>query len=199
MQRFTDLEQLLAHIWQQIKQGAEDPSHPYHAPTLGTVGEAGASLRTVILREVDIGARSLLLHSDRRARKISEIQTNPQITWHCWNPARNEQLRLKGNATLHFEDELAERIWQNSSPGSLKLYVKSMPPGTAVNSPQSGLPTPIQSGKLTKDDVAAGRQFFAVVFTRIDEIDFLQLHHEGNYRARFQWHEDQVSSCWMIP
>lgn len=199
MERFTDLDLLLEHIWQQVQQGADDPSHPYHTPVFGTVSPEGPRLRTVILRKVEATARSLLLHSDRRAAKISEIDQNPRVTWLFWNPETNQQLRLGGIASLHFEDELADQVWNDSRPASLKLYVKAIAPGSTVDAPQSGLPDSIQTGELERPDVASGRPHFAVVQTTLYTIDFLHLRKAGNYRACFQWQNDQWTGAWRVP
>lgn len=200
MERFTDLSLLLHTIWQDIQQGVEHASHPYHTPAFGSVGADGPSLRTVILRSVEVETRSLLLHSDRRAQKIQEVQANPRVSWLFWHPEHNQQLRLSGTATVHFDDAIADQLWHNSHPRSLKLYVKPRPPGTLVDTPQSGLPDPIQTEDLSDlAQVASGRSNFAVIRTQIDAIDFLHLRRDGNYRARFTWQGDQLSSNWLIP
>lgn len=200
MKRYSNLDELLNHIWNVVEIGAQDPAHPYHTPTFGTVSSNGPSLRTVILRKVDTQERSLIFHSDSRAQKIKEIQNNSRVTWHFWSPESNEQLRLMGEASLHFDDELANEVWQSNHPKSLKIYVKPIAPGTEVDEPQSGLPEKVESAKLSNhDEVEAGRKYFAVVRTRIDEIDFLHLHKDGNYRAHFKWDHKGKTSSWIIP
>lgn len=200
MKRYSDLQELLAHIWHQIQQGAADPGHPFHTPTFGTANGA-PNLRTVILRHVDVETRSLFFHSDRRARKIEEIKANPQIMWHFWSAATQEQLRLVGEATLHFEDKIADALWQNTRPKSLKIYVKPVAPNTKVPAPQSGIDPKIAEVEVSSHaEVAEGRQHFATIQTKISEISFLHLHPEGNYRALFQWTpEGKLASAWVIP
>lgn len=200
MKRYSDLNELVNHIWDVLEIGAQAPAHPYHTPTLGTVGTNGPSLRTVILRQVAPQERSLIFHSDSRARKIKEIQNNSRITWLFWSPDSNEQLRLMGEASLHFDDELANSVWQSSHPKSLKIYMKPIAPGTEIDDPQSGLPEGVESAKLSNhDEVEEGRKYFAVVRTRIDEIDFVHLHKDGNYRAHFKWGQQGKTSSWIIP
>ncbi|MBW4647932.1 MAG: pyridoxamine 5'-phosphate oxidase family protein [Kastovskya adunca ATA6-11-RM4] len=200
MERFSQLNQLLAHIWSEVEQGGREPGHPYNTPTFGTVSSRGASLRTVVLRRVDAKARSLLFHSDCRAQKIKEIQHQNRVTWHFWDSNSKQQLRLMGEADLHFDDELANEVWQSSHPKSLKIYVKPTAPNTKVDQPRSGLSEQVESVRLSElAQVASGRENFAVVRTLIDEIDFLHLHPEGNYRASFVWTPQGVESSWMIP
>ena len=199
MKRYEDLEQLLAHIWSMVQQGAEQPDHPYHAPAFATVGKDAPSVRTVILRAVDPQARTLVFHSDRRAQKIGEIKRHSRVTWLLWDASTKEQLRLRGEASIHLDDHLAAQIWYGSHPKSLKLYVKPTSPDTQIDKPRSGV-TEVETAKL--DDhkqVEAGRKNFAAICTRIDEVDFLHLHPEGNYRARFTWNSGGVTSAWIIP
>ena len=191
MKRYQDLDELLNQIWAMVEQGSQDPYHPFHAPTFGTVSAHTPNLRTVILREVDLQQRLLLFHSDRRAQKISDIQSHSRVTWHFWDSNYNAQLRLMGKAELHFDDAIADAVWQRSYPNSLKVYLKPIAPHTEVEQPQSGL--------SDKAQVEEGRKHFAVIQTRIDEIDFLHLHRDGHYRAHFQWQETGVSSAWIIP
>ena len=200
MERYCNLDELLNHIWEVVEQGAQDPAHPYHRPTFGTVGTNGPNLRTVILRQVDTQERSLIFHSDSRAQKIKEIQHNSRVTWHFWSSDSNEQLRLMGEASLHFDDHLANEVWQSSQPKSLQIYVKPIAPNTEVDEPQSGLPPEVESAKLSHHyEVEGGRMYFAVVRTRIDEIDFLHLGKDGHYRAHFKWSQKGETKSWIIP
>lgn len=200
MQRHTDLEKLLYHIWEEIERGVRDAEHPYRAPVFATVGADTPRVRSVILRRADRKTRSLLFHTDRRSQKIGEIQYNSQVVWHFWSPQSGEQLRLRGEAFLHFDDALADEVWQASHPKSLKLYMKPTPPGTKVERPNSGLVDAVESVRLeSHEQVAQGRQYFTVVRTQINAIDFLHLHPEGNYRASFQWDGTEEHRSWIIP
>nr|WP_228035271.1 pyridoxamine 5'-phosphate oxidase family protein [Oculatella sp. LEGE 06141] len=190
---------MLQHIWDQIHKGAADPAHPYHSPAFGTLGSNGPNVRTIILRRAELEARSLCFHSDRRAQKINEIQKHPRVALHFWNSDSREQLRITGNATVHFDDQIANQLWQHSRPKSLITYVKPTTPGTKVDQPESGIVGNFQSGNVSMSDVEVGRQHFAVVCTQVDEIDFLQLHNEGNCRAYFQWESGRYEGAWLIP
>lgn len=199
LERYTNLASLIDHVWHQICDGVDHPGHPYHSPTFGSTGPEGPNLRTVILRQADAAQRTLLFHSDCRAPKIKEIEQDARVFWHFWHPEQREQLRLRGVATLHVEDEIATQLWQSSSPQSLTLYTKSQAPGTPVITPQSGLPPHIQSGPVSQEDVSAGRRYFVAVQTVIHEVDVLHLRKDGNYRASFKWNNEEMMSTWIIP
>ncbi|MEC4986156.1 MAG: pyridoxamine 5'-phosphate oxidase family protein [Oscillatoria sp. PMC 1076.18] len=187
-------------MWEEVELGAKQAEHPYHAPSFATLGKEGVNLRTVILRVVEKESRTLLFHSDRRAGKIKDIINNSRISWLFWNPSNKQQVRFCGEAKLHFDDELANYLWNNSSPQSLKLYVKPIAPNTIVAEPSSGLVKEIATANLTNlKQVAAGRENFAVIETVINKIDFLHLHSEGSYRAVFRWKEGEFKGNWIIP
>ena len=205
MDRFSDLDVLLEHIWSYVADAADDTTHPFRLPTFGTTQpdpEAGTpEQRTVVLRAVDRDSRVLAFHSDRRSAKVDAIQAGSRVTWHGWDAGRSQQLRLRGTATIHTDDDVADAMWEAASLDERKLYVRSPAPGTAVDAPQSGLPDAFANGDLTEGDVAAGRQHFAALQTTIDEIAFLHLHADGHYRARFRYDADAEAfeSTWVIP
>ncbi|MEC4891981.1 MAG: pyridoxamine 5'-phosphate oxidase family protein [Oscillatoria sp. PMC 1051.18] len=200
MKRYSQLNELLAHIWEQVELGATQVDHPYHVSSFATVGSKEVNLRTVILRFAERESRSLLFHSDRRAGKIKDIGDRSRIGWLFWDRSSKQQVRFWGEAKLHFDDELANWVWENSNPQSLKIYLKPVAPNTVLEKPSSGLIKEVETANLTNlEQVAVGRKNFAVIQTVIDKIDFLHLHSEGNYRACFQWKKSEFQGSWLIP
>lgn len=206
MDRFSELDALLDHIWEYVHAAGRDRSHPFRLPTLATAGPDAPNLRTVVLRRVSPETRTLAFHSDRRANKIGEIRASDRIAWHGWDPERSQQIRLHGSATVHVEDEYASEMWEEEAPANKALYVKSPPPGTPQDAPNSGMPDALDGAlagqaDVTEQDVAEGYVNFAAVRTVIDEIYFLHLDPEGHYRARFTWNEaDGVfDGQWVVP
>lgn len=199
MARFSDLESLLNHIWTYVETGAHDRSHPFYTPTLATA-LAAPNLRTVVLRKASRADRMLAFHSDRRSQKIGEIRGNERIAWHHWNADTAEQLRLKGTATVHTDDGVADALWADATPRQRAIYVKPTAPNTPVDAPASGIAPNVQEADTpSQDDVRNGRRYFAAVRTVIDEITWLHLHPEGHYRARFRWTDSAWQGSWVIP
>ncbi|MDZ7705649.1 MAG: pyridoxamine 5'-phosphate oxidase family protein [Trueperaceae bacterium] len=196
MKRYDDLTELLAHVWDYLEQGARRPKHAFHTPTLVSTGPHA---RTVVLRETDRHARRLTCHSDRRAKKIRDIEQTPDIVWHGWDKKKLEQFRLSGHATLHSEGARADQQWQKTSPRSLAIYAKPIAPDTVVSEPQDGLADAVRKDDLTHDDVVAGRENFAVIDTEIRDITWLHLHPDGHYSARFVWDGEKFLGNWLIP
>lgn len=201
MTRYTNLESVLNHVWDEIEAASQTSDHPYRRLTFGTVQDRRPSLRTVILRTVDSEARLLQFHTDRRTRKVEHLRSNEHVAWHGWDPEAREQIRLQGTATVHLDDDVTMDLWESQPPESLAVYVRPSAPGSEIDEPADGLRPEVKSEPITEDDVAEGRQHFAVIRTVIHQIEWLHLHPEGHYRARFEYQSsrDEFDGAWVIP
>lgn len=202
MQRITDLDAVRRHVWNRLTTAADQPGDPLRALAFGTMGDTGPRLRTVILRRATQEKRRLAFHSDRRTQKIEDIQGNSRVAWLGWDPDTNEQLRLSGTATVYDGGAaVADQMWEEERPPSLGLYVRSAAPGTSLERPDDALSEAAQRTPLTRHDIAEGRQYFAVVRTVLDHIDWLHLHAEGHYRAQFDYNSETESfeGSWVVP
>jgi pyridoxine/pyridoxamine 5'-phosphate oxidase len=203
MERFTDLDALIDHVWSYAGDAGSDSQHPFRTPAFGTAGIDPPNLRTVVIRHVDPADRVVAFHSDRRAGKIGEIRAHDRIAWHGWDPERSQQILLHGTASVHTSDAFADRLWEQGAPQELKLYVRPKTPGTPLDEPGDGLADSLKEadaeGELTREDVAPGRRYFAAIRTVIDEVFFLHLHPDGHYRARFRHEDDGWDGEWIVP
>ncbi len=201
MDRYTRLDTVRTRVWRRLSDAADQPGHPYRTLTFGTAQNNTPHLRTVILRAVNRAQRRLAFHSDRRSQKIDDIQATGQVAWLGWDRETAEQVRLHGRATVHTDDAVADAMWEEEDPASLDVYAGSTAPGTPVDAPDDGLDASVQSEPVTRADVASGRPYFAVVRTVIDEIDWLHLHPDGHYRARYTYNSeaDAFEGSWIIP
>ena len=201
MDRYTNLETVLDRVWQRLTQAAEQSGHPYRTLTFGTAQNSQPHLRTVVLRETDSEERRLAFHTNRHSQKVADLEGGSRIVWHGWDAEAREQIRLRGTATVHTDDAVAEAMWESQSPRSLAVFPHTDPPGTPLDAPDDGLRASVQERPISREDVAEGRRHFAVVRTVIDEIDWLHLHPEGHYRAQFQFRPDQqrFEGTWVVP
>lgn len=201
MPRYTNLDAALNHVWDEIEAAAEAPDHAYRHLVFGTVHERAPDLRTVVLRRADEDARRLLFHTDRRTRKVEALRENDRIAWHGWDADAREQIRLYGTASVHLDDDVEMDLWETQSPDSLAMYVRSVAPGSPLDEPGDSLRPAVKSEPVTDDDVAESRQYFAAIQTVIDRIEWLHLHPDGRYRARFEYQPDQEAfeGSWVVP
>jgi hypothetical protein len=193
------LEGVLTEIWAMLERGAAHFNDPFHWPVLGTLGNSGPSLRTVILRQCRLPERILVCHTDSRARKIQEICNADDVSWLFYHPKKEIQLRVSGKATLHMDNPFADAQWATARITSRLSYCATQPPGTPVDGPSSGLPHFLLNRIPTLFETEKGRKNFAAITCSIDSIDWLSLSPMGNRRAQFGWNNKDFSAQWVIP
>ena len=138
-------------------------------------------------------AWTLRFHTDRRPLKFASLATRPRVALHAYDPAAKVQVRLRGTATLHTNDAIADAAWATSRPISRVCYAQGPAPGSLLETPRLPL---IQTG--TDEDV--GRQNFAAVVITVDGLEWLYLLVHGHRRALFTRGADgTVTKQWLAP
>lgn len=189
-----DLDATLRHGWACLTRGVKDRRSPFHTPTIATLGTDGRPrMRTVVLRAVDVGARSLRFHTDQRGLKSAEIRNDPRVAVHVYDPRGKFQLRGEGIAHLHETDPLAQAAWENSRMMSRACYATQPAPGTAIDAPDAFA--------LPQDEAAigTGAQNFSAVVITLESIETLYLDHAGHRRARFDLDPADPQARWLVP
>ncbi|UCH20912.1 MAG: pyridoxamine 5'-phosphate oxidase family protein [Deltaproteobacteria bacterium] len=197
--KWDTLEGVLEEIWTMLRHGVSDSKDPFHWPVLGTTGKNSASLRTVILRQFILPERVLVCHTDARTDKVHEITKSAEVCWLFYHPKKKVQLRISGHATLHADDQFADRQWAGTRITSRLNYCTTEPPGTFIDKPSSGLPDFLLKKIPTLLESERGRKYFMAIACRIDSMDWLILKAFGNRRARFDWDENGLTAKWLIP
>jgi pyridoxamine 5'-phosphate oxidase len=194
-----NLEDILQDCWRRLINGAVLSKHPFHYPSIATINGDFPEIRTVVLRKVVPEERTLIFYTDYRSPKINQIKGNNSISWLFYDAKSRIQLRIKTVSTIHNDDELSLKRWNDSKLESKKCYLVQPAPSTLAEFPTDGLPEQINLSGLTKEIVAAGIENFTVVKNLVREIDWLFLNHDGHRRAKFIFGEYEVEKHWMIP
>jgi len=192
--------EILKKAWKHLDLGAIDRHHPFHTPVFGTVAEScEASLRVVVLRRFWRKPPRLAFHSHIGSVKIAEIAARTQVSWLFYHPDEKLQLRIRGRAAIHTDDDLADEQWFATDFLSRRCYSGDAP--TQISrKPTSGLPTGLTDRKPTKEESEYGRANFAVISTTIDSLDCTELDVKGNRRSLFTWGPDgKVEMQWLTP
>jgi pyridoxamine 5'-phosphate oxidase len=173
-----------------------DRHHAFHTPVFGT----GFSLRTVVLRRVEVEAQMLRCHTDWRSPKVAQIQAQPEVQWLFYDPVSKVQLRLRALACLHHLDEVAAEAWEQTALMSRRCYGTVAAPGSPLAEAGSGLATELLGRSPTVEESAPGWPNFAVIVTRVWELDWLYLCANGNRRAVFTRDgEAGWQQQWVVP
>ena len=183
------LEEARAAAFAALALGVADRRHPFHTPTLATIGpDGGARARTLVLRAFDAESRTVRLHADARSGKVAELLAEPRCALHGYDPAAGTQLRLEGRAAVHGADEVAVAAWAGSREMSRMCYAVEPGPGTPVETPP-----------VAPRDAAAGEVNFRVILLRFVLLEWLDLDARGHRRARFDWRGDGMRATWLVP
>jgi 3-hydroxyisobutyrate dehydrogenase len=194
-----DLDNIISELWKYLEEGAANSRDEFHLGVFGTANHATPNLRTVVLRRVMRKQHLILFHTDSRSAKVEEIKLNPIVFWLFYSKEKKMQLRIKGKAELHFDDELQQEQWESSRLISRKCYLTDSAPGSAVDRPFTGLPEHLNVSTPTPEESEAGKKNFIVVSTEISSIEMLYLKATGHIRVKFTRSGDEYSGEWLIP
>jgi pyridoxamine 5'-phosphate oxidase len=196
-----DLEAVEKDAWVLLLNGSLRAKEPFHTGVLATQADFGIGIRTVVLRKVATEKKIIYCHSDTRAGKIAEIQKNPVVSWLFYDAAKRIQLRLSGEASVHFDDETADAHWKSSSVSSRKCYLTQIAPGDIQDFPGDGLFPHLQGRVLPTDEESeAGRKNFCMIATEIYFLDWLFLHGDGHRRSQFHYEKGTLKTMnWINP
>lgn len=195
---YNDLDGSWQHAWQQLVRGVNDRHHGFHNIQVATVDPDGMpAVRTVILRAVRPAETTIRFHTDARAGKIRELQSQPVVAIHAYDPRAKLQLRLRGRARIHREDDVAAKAWEESLPMSKTCYRMDPGPGTPLTGPDAYQPG--NAVKLAAGSPDIGYTHFRAVVIQVDTLEWLYLAAAGHRRAR--WTRDHAAWAgeWLAP
>lgn len=194
-----NLDGVLQDCWHRLINATHKVKHPFHNPTIATVNNAVPELRTVVLRKVIQKENSLVFYTDYRSPKINQIKKCNIISWLFYDPKTKLQLRIKTMATIHNQDEIAKKNWDNSRVESRKCYLTHSAPSTITTIATDGIPEILRDIKLTNDNTNNSFIHFAVIENKVIEIDWLLFGHDGHRRAKFFIGDHANQQTWIIP
>lgn len=193
------LAAVLNQCWALLREGVGDNHSAMHTPVLGSVGEQGCELRTVILRSFDVERRLIAFYTDVRSPKISDIHRHDRVQWVFYHPTARVQLRATGVAHVHTQGTYTDDIWHQQTPRSRRGYLVEERPGMPSDTATSGLPAWAAHQTPDTDNTQSARENFAVVDCTIDALDWLHLGLGHNTRARFAWRGPELEATWCTP
>jgi pyridoxamine 5'-phosphate oxidase len=181
-ERLETLDAIEDACWHELARAAHERSHDWHVMVLATVDGDRADARSVVLRDVDSEARSLLFYTDSRSAKVEQLRRYPGATLVGWHRERCWQLRLRVQLAVETSGlEVSSRWARVKLSTTAGDYLGALPPGTAVQRHQPERGT---------------REHFAVVEAQVREADWLELCADGHHRrARLAGRE----SSWLVP
>ncbi len=180
--RPEDLTRLRELIWEELEHAVGERSHGWRTPTLATRDGDGVDARTVVLRDANPAAKSLVFYTDGRSPKVAQLAAQPIATLVCWCPKLSWQLRLRCRVEVSTEGLAVSSRWAKLQfSKSAQDYLSPLSPGTRLNHPAR--------------PAYGERSHFALVIAEVSVMDWLELHPDGHRRAVF----DKSGGHWAVP
>lgn len=118
-----DLAAVYVRAMRLLGQGAADRRSPFRLAGFATVDAAGRpALRVAVLRQVCPTTRTLQIHTDTRAEKVTHLRRAAAVALLFYDPRAQVQIRVTGAARLHRDDDVAQAAWAAAPAPSLHLY-----------------------------------------------------------------------------
>ena len=167
-------------------------SHPVIVKPLEGIQLEVEGQNRVIVRGIDKEALVLRFHTDKRSKKVEQININQNALIHIYSQHDKLQLRFKSNLTLHINGELVDDAWEKSYGMSKICYQVGDTPGSAIESPDAYKYLP----EVNND----GKDNFIVILAKIIEIEWLYLSCDGHQRAKFTHNKsNELEVTWLVP
>ena len=189
-----ELDKTLETAWTLIEEGVTNRNSSFHTPTLASIaGNGYPSVRTMVLRGVNIPKRFIEFHTDRRSPKYTELSKYPESSVHFYDPSSKTQITLRTTATLHYDDSLSAKAWASSKPSSKLCYTTANGPGANVDAP------PVAPSNADAIETS-GYDNFCLVQADIQKLEWLRLFAAGHRRAIFTWPDQGKEKAeWIAP
>ena len=174
-----------------LERSLDDRQSDFRNIQLATSSPDGhPGLRTLVLRGFERSTATAEMHTDARAGKTRDIAHTSLVTLLAWSPADHLQLRLRGSARLHRDDDVARARWDKLSANARNTYGLRSVPGLPITDPgdQSHLPPEEQF------------QQFTVILVSLTDIDVLRLEPKGGQtRAYGRFEFSSITARWIGP
>ena len=197
--RSGTLGQRLAEVWELLDNAVQEPAEDLHLPSIATIGlDEFPRSRTVVLRGFERNRRELLIHTDFRSPKCREIEQHPSISWLFYDRGRKLQLRVRTTALLEARSPRADTAWANATASSRRAYLAPFVPSSPIDTWHPNIPEEFQRTVPPIEATEVGRENFALIVCRIEEIDRLDLGYDGHRRSRWRWDKNDRQTCGWI-
>ena len=196
---YNNKDLIFDEIWTLLARGVVDRSEDFRLPTVIVNKGEFSDGRIVVLRGAFKDKRVLRFHTDLRSSKISALKNNNNIYFLFYNKKRKIQVRAKGVATIHYQNEVTKEAWEKTQVISRKCYLAFQAPGSVSDTPHPGYPKELEGKNPNIEDTEIGFDNFCVIESKINEMEWLYLASQGHRRAKILIKDQEIVTDWLIP
>ena len=187
---YSKIEDTLISAEKILINAVDDAKSLFHTPVVSSIKNNQITSRVMVLREFDLEGRKMRFHTDHRASKIHHYEEDSSATVIGYDPEIKIQIKLQGNMSIHYDDEITKLAWDNSTPRSKKCYSVKGGSSKEISSPEEY--------DIKDFEVEEGYKNFAVLVFHFNSLEFLYLKSSGHRRAIHKWN-DEYDSNWLVP
>jgi pyridoxine/pyridoxamine 5'-phosphate oxidase len=184
-----DLRKIELELWRELAQAPLQREHGWRHMVLASQGPDGVDARTVVLRECDDVARSLVFYTDARSPKLAQLHAQPRAVLVAWSAELGWQLRLTCRVEVATHGlGVASRWARIRCTPAAQDYLFPIASGTTLPHGHSGMPARPAPAELE-------HHHFAVMTAHVEVLDWLELGAPLHRRARYTAH----GADWLAP
>ena len=187
---YSKIEDTLISAEKILIRAVDDAKSLFHTPVVSSIKNNQITSRVMVLREFDLKDRKMRFHTDFRASKINHYEEDSSATVIGYDPDIKIQIKLQGNMSIHYDDEITKGAWDNSTPRSKKCYSVKGGSSKEITNPEDY--------DIKNFEVEEGYKNFSVLVFNFSSLEFLYLKSSGHRRAVHKW-DDGYSSSWLVP
>lgn len=178
---FETLDDVLTDCRNRLIRAPRDRKSPMHTPVIVT-GDVDA--RVMVLRAFDTTSWALRFHTDSRAPKAQVVAADSRIAVLFYDKGAKIQIRARGTGAILTRGDEVDRAWASGTNFARRCYLGEGP-GTASDTPTSGLPPEFEGVEPDDAQLVPARENFALLRIALTAFDWLYLAHTGHVRAQF--------------
>ena len=127
--RLEQLAEIECAVWAELGSAVREKGHPWRVGVLATLDGERADARSVVLRDIEASASTLLIYTDERSAKARQVERHPLGTLVLWSDPLGWQLRLRVHLSLQTSGlEVSSRWAQLKMSPAAHDYLSPLPP-----------------------------------------------------------------------
>jgi len=170
----------LEHLKDAIKNG----SSLFHTFTLSSLNADFPELRTIVLRNLTINPLRIYFNADYRSPKVKELINHQYCSALFYDVNRRVQVRFKCKATVHYQNDVSNKVWVKTALQSRKCYMGPFAPSQKLDEWHPNIPKEYLKTDPEKRHSEDGYINFSHIELTVVESDILHLYHDGHIRFK---------------
>ena len=187
---FSKLEDTLNAADSILTSAVDNSKTLFHTLVVSSFDGNNISSRVMVLREFNLKDRKMRFHTDYRAPKIAHFSKISTATVLGYDPELKIQIKLQGQITSHYNDEITKLAWDGSTSRSKKCYSVKGGSSKEIDDPEAF--------DINDFEVEEGYKNFSVLIFNFNSLEFLYLKSSGHRRAIHRW-DNIYTSSWLVP